>query len=64
MFYVFHTTPTQNLFCLQVFCQARPPQRVDCLAPRWEIALNVFPKDTATHYRIGNQTKVTQPFDH
>jgi len=34
--------------------QARPPQRVDCLAPRWKTALSVFPKDTAAHYRIGS----------
>jgi len=39
MLCVCHTTPTQKLFCLHVFCQAGPPQRVDCLAPRWEIAL-------------------------
>jgi len=33
----------QKLFCLHVFRQAGPPQRVDCLAPRWETALCVFP---------------------
>jgi len=52
MLYVCHTTPTQKLFCFHVFCQAEPPHRVDCLAPRWETALSVFPKDTATRYRI------------
>jgi len=37
MLYVRHTTSTQKLFCLHVFDrQAAPPQRVDCLAPRWE----------------------------
>jgi len=36
----YHTTPTQKLFCLHVFRQAGP-QRVDCLAPRWETALSV-----------------------
>jgi len=40
------------MLCLHVFCQARPPQRVDCLASKWETALSVFPKDTATRYRI------------
>jgi len=28
-----HPTPTQKLFCLHVFRQAGPPQRVDFLAP-------------------------------
>jgi len=56
-----HTTPTQKLLYLHVFRQARPPQRVDYLAPKWETALSVFPKDTATRYRIGSRTKVSQP---
>jgi len=47
MLCVCHTTPTQKLFC-------GPPQRVDCLAPKWETALSVFPKNTATRYRIGS----------
>jgi len=47
---------------LNVFCQAGTPQRVDCLASRWEIALSVFPKDVTTHYRIGSRTKVSQSF--
>jgi len=55
------TTPTQKLFCLYVFRHAGPPQWVNCLAPRREIALNVFPKDTATRYCIGSRTKVSQP---
>jgi len=50
--------------CLQVFRQAGPPQRIDCLASRWETALSVFPKDTATHYHIGDRSKVSQPFDY
>jgi len=54
-----HTTPTQKLFCLHVFRQVGPPQRVDCLAPRWETALSVFPKDTSTRYRIRSQSKVS-----
>jgi len=58
-----HTTPTQKLLCLHAFCQAGPPQRVDYLAPKWKTALSVFPKDTATRYRIGSRTKVSQPFD-
>jgi len=45
MLCVCHTTPTQKLFCLHVFRQAGPQRRVDFMAPRWEIALNVFPKD-------------------
>jgi len=36
-----HTTPTQKLFCLHVFRQAGSPQRVDCFASRWKIALSV-----------------------
>jgi len=39
---VCYTNPTQKLFCLHVFCQAGLPQRVDYLAPRWEIVLSVF----------------------
>jgi len=62
MLRVCHATPTQKLLCLHVFRQAGPPQRVDCLAPKWEIALSVFPKDTATCYRIGSRTKVAQPW--
>jgi len=61
MLCVCHITTTQKLFCLHVFRQAGPgpPQRVDCLAPKWETALSVFPKDPATRYRIGSQTKVS-----
>jgi len=36
-----HTTPTQKLLCLHVFRQARSPQRVDCLALKWETVLSV-----------------------
>jgi len=36
---------------------------VDCLAPKRETALRVYPKDTATRYRIGSRTKVSKPFD-
>jgi len=53
--------------CLYVFRQAGPPQRVDYLAPRWVVALSalsVFPKDTATRFRIDSRTKVSQPFDY
>jgi len=45
---VCHTTSPQKLFYLHVFHQAGPPQRVDCLTPRWKIALNVLLKDRAT----------------
>jgi len=62
MLCVCHTTPTLKLLCLHVFRQAGSPQREDCLALRWEIALSVFPKDTATRYSIGSRTKVLQPF--
>jgi len=51
---------TQKLFCLHVFRQAGPSQRVDCLALRWETALSVFPRDIATRYRIGSRTKISQ----
>jgi len=37
-----HTTPTQKQFCLHVFCQAWPPQRVDCLAPSRMSAFSVL----------------------
>jgi len=40
------------MFCLHDFRQAGPPQRVDCLALRWETALSVFPKEAATRYCI------------
>jgi len=36
MLCVYHTTPTQKLFCLHAFRQAGPPQWVDCLARRWK----------------------------
>jgi len=60
MLCVCHTTPTQKLLCLHDFRQAGPSQRVDCLLPRWEIALTVFPKNTASCYRIGSPIKVLQ----
>jgi len=44
MLCVYHTTPTQKLFCLQVLRQAGSPQRVDCLAQRWETALSPYYK--------------------
>jgi len=48
---------TQKLFSLHIFRLARPPQRVDCLTPRWETALSVFPKHTAMRYCIESRTK-------
>jgi len=60
--YMLCVTPTQKLLCLHVFRQAGPSQRVDCLAPKWEIALSVFLKNVATRYLIGSRTKVSQPF--
>jgi len=56
MICVCHTTPTQKLFYLHAFRLVRPPQRVDCLSPRWKIALNTFPKDTATRYRMHQES--------
>jgi len=50
----------RRLFCLHVFRQAGPPQQVDCLGPRWEIALSIFPKKTTTHFRIGSRTNGSQ----
>jgi len=58
MFCVCHTAPTQKLLCLHDFRQAGLPQRVDCLAPKREIALSVFPKATATRYTASG-TKVS-----
>jgi len=49
---------------LFLFARFSPPRRVECLAPRREIALSVFAKNTATCYRIGSRTKVSQPFDY
>jgi len=49
-----HTTPTQKLFlfaCLSSGWVATTG-RVDCLNPRWEIALSVFSNDTATRYQL------------
>jgi len=61
-------TQNEKLFryarCLSYHSEKGPPQRIDCLAPRWEKALSLFPKDTATNHLIGNQTKVSQPFDY
>jgi len=48
--------------CLSQFHQDGPPQQADCLAPRWETALSVFPKDIAMRYRIGIQIEVLPPF--
>jgi len=64
--YLSYTTPTQKLFCLHVFHQAGPPQRVVCLASKWKIALSVFLKsqDIATRYHIGSRIKVSQPYDY
>jgi len=42
-----------------VFRMAGQPQRVDCLVLRRETALSVFPKDTATCYRIGSRNSPT-----
>jgi len=36
---VSHTTPTQKLFCFLMSLSGWAPQRVDCLALRWETAL-------------------------
>jgi len=52
-----------ELFCLHVFHQVGPPQRADCLVPRWETALSVFFKDTVISCCIWNRTKASQPFD-
>jgi len=54
---VCHTTPTQKLFCLHDFRQAGPPQQIDCLASKIRKPLSVFPKDTATRYRIGSKNQ-------
>jgi len=48
---------------LHAFRQAELPQRINCLAPRWEIALSIISKNAATRYRIRSRTKVSQPFD-
>jgi len=40
-----------------------PPQREDCLPPRWETALSVFPKNIAMRYRIGSRTIGRQTLD-
>jgi len=40
MFLSYHSNT--EAVCLHVFRQTGPPQRVDCLAPKWEIVLNVF----------------------
>jgi len=53
-------TETVLIACLS---QAEPPQRVNCLAPRWEIVLSVFPKDTATRYLIESKANVSKPFE-
>jgi len=37
MLRVCYITPTQERFCLHVFCHAGPPRWVNCLAPRKEI---------------------------
>jgi len=60
----YHFNTEALLFCLHVFRQAGPLQRLDYLAPRWETALSVFPKDTATRYCIESRTGFLQPFDY
>jgi len=37
---------------LHVFRQAGPPQQIDCLVTRWETALSVLLKNTATRHRM------------
>jgi len=55
-----HTTPAQKLLfaCLSSGWATTPGRRL--LDPRWEIALNDFPKDTATRYSIESRIKVLQ----
>jgi len=55
MLCVCHTTPTEKLLCLHVFRQAGPSQRVDCLAPKWETKLSVFPRTQL----LGSDPQVT-----
>ena len=59
-------TNAQHLFgfLLQVFRQAGPSKRVDFLALMGNKRLNVFSKDTMTHYQLGNRTRCQQPFGH
>jgi len=59
---LYHSSTEAGLFA--GVSSAGPPQRVDCLAPKWETGLSVFPKDTVMRYRIGSRTKVLQPFDY
>jgi len=42
MLCISHTTTIHKLFSLHVFRWAGPLRRVDCLVPRWEIALSIF----------------------
>jgi len=51
---VCHTATTlQKLFCLHVFRQVGPPQRVKLLGPKLGNSISVLPMDTATRYSIG-----------
>ena len=62
--YVCLITPTQSTFfgfCLQVFRQAGPPQRVDFLAPMGS-RRKVF--SPTTHCQFENRTRAQQLFNH
>ena len=47
-------------FCLQLFCQAGPPQRVKCLVSIENTRKVSFPK-TKSHCQFGNRTESQQP---
>ena len=53
-------------FCLQVFCQAGPPQLVDCLLPIGNKRKMSFPGDNDVEpvKRVGNLIGRQQSFDH
>ena len=50
-------------FFLQVFHQARPPQRVDCSAPMGNKRVGYTQKYNV-QCQFGNRTRSRQPFDH
>jgi len=64
MLCVCHTTPTQKLPLFACLSSGWATTAGKLLGPKVGNSNNVFPKDTATRYRIGSRAKVSQPFDY
>jgi len=50
--------------CSDWLDKSRPSKKATFLITLCKQAISVFPKGTATHYRIESRTKILQPFDY